>query len=206
MWRILGISLLSAAVLAFGGCGTSNALPPTSPQPQPTPAVGPVSITSISPSSAAPGNPDLTVTITGSNLDLRHTGSHQTNTVAVWSAGGVDTSLITTVVTGTQITAVVPASLLSKPITAQISVQKWYFADDTPFAVSNSLGFSVASASPNAPFISPPSATLGPKGSQQFTASIENSSSVAWNIEEGAIGGSISATGLYTPANAALST
>jgi hypothetical protein len=100
-------------------------------------------ISSISPPSAVSGSPDLTLTIAGSNLDLRHSGSNHTFTVAIWSANGTGTSLPTTVLSGTQLTAVVPAALLAKPVSALLSIQKSYFADDSPFAVSNTLSFVV---------------------------------------------------------------
>ncbi len=89
------------------------------------------------PASTVAGSLDLTVTIAGSNLDPRHAGSHQTNTVVVWSANGTDTMLPTTVISSAQLTAVVPAALLAKAAAARLFVQKWYFADDTPFATSN---------------------------------------------------------------------
>jgi len=107
---------------------------------------GAISITSISPNSVAAGSGDTTITATGSNLDLVHPGSHRTITDLVWSANGYQTSVTTNVLSGTQLTAVVPAALLSQPVKAQIFIQKWYFIDDTPFATSNSLAFTVTTA------------------------------------------------------------
>ena len=107
---------------------------------------GAMTISSISPTSATAGSGDTTLIVTGSNLDLVHSGGHQTTTVAVWSANGSQAaSLTTTVLSGTQLIAVVPAALLATPVTAQIFIQKWYFADDSPFATSNSLTFTVTS-------------------------------------------------------------
>jgi hypothetical protein len=138
------------------------------------------------------------LTMAGSNLDLRHAGTHQTNTVAVWSANGNDTMLPATVVSSTQLTAVVPAALLAKPVSARLFVQKWYFADDTPFAQSNNLGFTVTSAGNGAVSISPSTETLGPKSVRQFAFTIAgNNADAIWAIEEGASGGTISPGGLY---------
>ena len=168
-----------------------------------TPPPGKLLISSILPTSAVAGSPDLTLTIAGSSLDLRHPGGHQTNTAAVWSVNGKDTSLTTTVLSATQLAAVVPSTLLANPVTALLSIQKWYFADDTPFAVSNTLSFVVTAAASSITSVSPSSVTLGPKGTQQFVARVtSNSSPVTWSVQEGATGGSITSTGLYTvPAN-----
>jgi hypothetical protein len=157
-----------------------------------------LSITAISPSSAVVGRPDLTLTVAGTDLDFRHGGAHQTSTFAVWSTSGSQTVLSTTVLSASQLTAVVPATLLTKPVTVQISVQKVYFQDESPFMVSNSLGFSVTSAGPSLSSISPSAATIGLRGSQQFAGSFAASGAVAWSIEEGASGGSITSEGLYT--------
>ena len=48
--------------------------------------------------------------------------------------------------------------------------------------------------------ISPATATVGPGGAQQFTASVTGSSSAAviWSVQEGAAGGSVDQQGLYT--------
>jgi hypothetical protein len=149
MIRSTLIALIASSVLTMSGCGSGSFAQPPSSQPPPTPSA--LSISSLSPSSAMAGNPDLTLTITGSNLDLLHSGSHQTNTVAVWTANGTDTTLKTTVLGETQLTAAVPASLLVKPVAALLSVQKYYFADDSPFLVSNTLSF-IVSATPKETF------------------------------------------------------
>jgi hypothetical protein len=103
---------------------------------------GGMSISSISPSSVTAGSGDVTLTVTGTNLDLVHSGGHQTTTFMVWGSQ----NLTTTVLSGTQLTVIVPASLLTAPVTVQVFIQKWYFADDTPFATSNSLTFTVTTA------------------------------------------------------------
>ncbi|MGO9239910.1 MAG: IPT/TIG domain-containing protein [Bryobacteraceae bacterium] len=81
----------------------SNALPFTIIPPPPT-------ITSLNPSSAAAAGPAFTLTINGTN--------YVTGAVAYWNA----TALTTTYVSGTQITAAVPASLIAGVGSATITV------------------------------------------------------------------------------------
>jgi hypothetical protein len=196
----IAIILCVGSLVVFTGCGGSFTAqqqpPPTQPPTQPTPFGG-VSISAIVPGNVAVGSADLMLTIAGTNLDIRHSGTHQTSTVAVWSANGTDTVLSAIVISSTQLTAVAPAALLAKPVTASLAVQKWYFADDSPFAVSNSLTFEVtATASPT---VVPAAEILGPSGTRQFSAAgFEKDSRVGWSIEEGAVGGTITADGVYT--------
>nr|UXE44502.1 hypothetical protein Hi04_10k_c2476_00016 [uncultured bacterium] len=164
-----------------------------------TPPQGPFSISSLSPMDASAGSPDLTLTITGSNLDLRHAGTHQTNTDVVWSANGSDTQLSLIALSSTTITTKVPAALLAKSAKAGIHVEKWFFMDDTPFAVSNTLTFTVTSGGSGTAIVSPSTVTLGPRGTRQFAFMTEGSDANAdWVVEEGTAGGTITSTGLYT--------
>jgi IPT/TIG domain len=100
---------------------------------------GSVSISAISPVSTVAGSPDLTLTITGSNFATGNASSF--HSAVVWSVN--DTYLNATVVSDTQIIAVVPAALLINPIKAKISVEIWFFADSFPSGVSNSVDFTV---------------------------------------------------------------
>ena len=104
--------------------------------------VGKFSVSSISPASAIAGGSDLQLTVIGSNF----LNANLYNTVVLWSANGHDTFLPTAFVSGTQLTALIPAALLMKPITAKVSVQIYYFADDIPTSVSNSVSFAVVSS------------------------------------------------------------
>lgn len=190
-------------VVGQSGCGGGTAAQVSPPvQPQPPQPSSPVSIMSISPTGAVAGSPDLVLTVSGANLDLVHTGSHGTTTVLVWSEpANLNTPLVTTVLSSTELTAVVPAGLLAKPVKAVVLVQKYYFADDMPFAESNSLNFSVTSAlaSSTSTSVSPAVVTLGLGGAQQFVASINGARDDAtWTIKEGLDGGSITPGGLYT--------
>lgn len=200
--KLLGIlASFIVVTLTVSGCGggttavSSPSLP--APAPPPTPSVGRVKISSLSPSSAVSGSSDLTLTITGENLDITHTGSHPTITQAVWN----HTALNATVVSSTELTTVVPATLLAAPAQVQIFVQKWFFADESPFAVSNSLAFTVTHAA--APSVIPSADILGPNGTRQFVATgFVDNSAISWSIEEGQIGGAISSNGLYSaPSN-----
>ena len=190
-------------VLTLSGCagGASTAPPqqtPPSRTPTPSPSAGSISINSLSPNTATTASADLILTITGTNLDLLHTGSpQQTRTFAIWSMNGSQTSLNTTVVSSTQVTAVVPSALLAARASAEIAVQKWFKADDTPFAVSNSLAFTVTSSS--VPSVVPAAETLGVNGRRQFVAAgFVSNSGVNWSVEEGSAGGTINADGYYT--------
>jgi hypothetical protein len=201
MWRVIGMAVLTAVVVAISGCGGGAASvqppPPPTPTPTPTPSNASVTINSLSPSNAIAGSSDLILNITGTNLDLRHAGSHETRTFVIWSVNGGQTSLNTTLVSGTQLTAVVPSALLAAPESVQISVQKWFFADDSPFAVSNPLVFAVTFAS--AAKVVPTSDVLRTNGTRQFAATgLDDGSIITWSIEEGQTDGTITSNGFYT--------
>jgi hypothetical protein len=167
------------------------------------PPSGTISISSISPTSVAAGGSNLTLNITGSNFDIVHAGSHQTYTDVSWCSGRSNCKILqASVISPTQLTAIVTADLITAPAMVEVSVQKWYFMDDTPFATSNDLIF-VVSAGSTATIV-PSADTLGPNGTRQFTATVNGFSADArWEIQEGTVGGVITSTGLYTaPAHA----
>src|SRR5271167_181684 len=158
------------------------------------PSSGFASISSLSPSSAATGSPDLILTISGSNFD----GAGFIRSRAVWTLNGSLTELSTTFVSSNQLTAVVPATLMSIPLTAQVSVQHWDNMEGVADAVSNSLSFSVTTAT-SAVAISPTADTLGPNSVRQFVATISGpDAAVTWRLEEGEAGGSITSAGVYS--------
>lgn len=97
-------------------------------------------ISSISPTEAVAGSGDLTLIITGNNFMSDPRGFHS---VVAWST---DTWLETSVQDSMSLTAVVPATLLTQPTTAKVSVQTWFEADDTPKWTSNEFGFLVTAA------------------------------------------------------------
>lgn len=128
---------------------------------------------SITPVNAISGSPDLPLTITGSQAFSFTNATHKLNQV-VWSANGNDTQLPSTFVSGSQLTAIVPAPLLLTPVQAQVRVEIWDVQGDAPIAASSSVPFNVTapSASPTIDFISPANV---PAGSPDLTLSIAGS-------------------------------
>lgn len=135
--------VLAAAGVACGGRTQQPQLITSSPL-QPTPvATATATITSISPTSAASGSGALTVTIDGSNFVPNE---NHISTWAVWTAGTNDTTLLTTFISTTQLTAVVPASLLTAPGQAEVSVQvgdSMSASDGVIYPKSNAVTFTV---------------------------------------------------------------
>lgn len=195
MRGITGVAFMITMALAVSGCGGSrSALSPQLPQPPQPPSPSGASI-AISPTSAAAGSSDLILTITGSNFD----GAGVIRSRAVWSANGVITPLSTTFVSSSQLTAVIPAALLNKPVTAQVFVQLWDNIESVANATYGPVNFTVTIAGSAVTVISPTVVTLGPQGTQQFEVALDGKTAdAAWAIEEGANGGSITSTGLYT--------
>ena len=72
---------------------------------------GGTQISSISPTGAVAGSPDLTLTIMGSSFD----GTGVIRSRAVWVANGSTIPLSTTFVSDTLLTAVIPSALLTDP-------------------------------------------------------------------------------------------
>jgi hypothetical protein len=129
-----------------------------SPAPPPTPA-----ITSISPTSATATASGFTLTVNGTNFSAA--------SAVQWNTS----SLSTTFVSASQLTAAVPAGLLSTPGTAQITVV-------TTGVTSNALPFTVLPP-PAISSISPNSAAAG---SGAFTLTVNGSgfasdATVQWN-------------------------
>ena len=106
--------------------------------------------------------------------------------------------MATTFVDSTRLTALVPASLLTSPVTAGIVVQ---IGDPMDFFTqTNTVTFSVTSPVPAT--ISPSSDTVGPRAERQFVFAINgNTASATWMVQEGAAAGTISSGGLYTAPN-----
>jgi hypothetical protein len=136
MARMALSGLLIALLLVTLGCGTGSSVKPAQPILRSTTLL----ITSISPTSAAEGSPDLALTVMGSSF-LKNA---QFFTEAVWSANGTQTPLASTYINSTQLTAVIPAGLLKNSVSAQIFVQN-IDQDGTPRATSTTLSFNVTS-------------------------------------------------------------
>ena len=134
------------------GGGTSNAVTFTINNPVPT-------TTSINPACATAGGPQFTLTVTGTNFV-------STSTVR-W--GG--TSLATTFVSSTQLTATVPASLIATAGTASITV-----VNPTPGGgTSNAQTFTISAV----PTISSLNPTCTAAGGPQFTLAVNGTNFVS---------------------------
>ena len=107
------LACLCLSLIVALGCGTPPAPTPTQPQPQT------LRLSSILPANAEAGSSDLTLTLTGAVFP--NTESQVSN--VVWTdQQNTFVLLNTTFVSDTQLTAVVPAALLTSPKSAQIFV------------------------------------------------------------------------------------
>ncbi len=142
---LVGAAALLGASLTFQACGPADSSeigkPPNVHQPWPRgiPTGPRVSVTSLSPESATAGTGDLTLSITGSGfVQEGHIG-----TWVLWDSEGSPTSFLATTVNGkTELTALVPATLLTTPGIARLTVQSGDWMGDDP-AQSKSLQFSI---------------------------------------------------------------
>lgn len=108
--KTCGISLLRARLLcAVICCLGALALPAGLHAQNPVPFIN-----EATPFSVAPGGPSFTLTIRGAGF--------VSGSVAHWTVGATSTALTTTFSTVNKITAIVPASLIATPATAQITV------------------------------------------------------------------------------------
>ena len=126
----------SASVTVSAGNLVSNALPFTIAPPPPV-------IRSIAPSSVTAGSPATTLTVNGTGF----------LTGAVVSLNG--TALATTFVSGTQVTAIVPAILIAQPGSAQITLA------NPSGPASNAVALTIAVPTPTITSISPASVVAG---------------------------------------------
>src|ERR1051325_1359909 len=127
MFRLGTIALLTLVAIWEMGCGSpaSRSIPPTQSTngsgTTAAAAAAPV-ITSISPATVAEGSGDVTLTINGSKFENEFL--HQS--VAFWTTDSNlhdhGFMLLTTFVSSTQLTAVIPGALLQNPATVQIVV------------------------------------------------------------------------------------
>jgi hypothetical protein len=155
----------------------------------------PFAITSISPTSATVGSPDLSLTIRGSDFD----GTGVIRSQVLWSAGSSQTSLLTTFVSSNELTAIVPAALLNSAGKASISVQEFDHIEGVSENVTNSITFTVNRSTSSSALISPPSVTLGPSGRRQLEFLIDGAKADAtWSVEEGESGGTVTSSGIYS--------
>ena len=137
-------------LVGTGGCG-STSMSSSSPQ---SPNI------SISPTSAAVGSADVTLTVTGSAFS---NDPHNKSIVVFSVDAGSETVLSTTFISGAQLTAVVPANLMVNPVTADIFVLTGDPMGSGPFAKSDKVAFSVVTepAALTISSVSPASALAG---------------------------------------------
>lgn len=128
---------------------------------------------SISPTYATPGSADLTITITASNTFSLGGGGPWINKV-VWSANGIETELSTTLISSSQLTAIIPAALLTSAVQAELRVEVWDRIEGSLVATSSSVPFTVASTTPS-PSISSISPSEVVVGSPDVTITIDGS-------------------------------
>jgi len=131
-----------------------------------TPAPAPV-ISSLSPGSATAGNPGFTLTLTGSNFC---TDGNQ----VIWNTQRLTTNLTSST---TSVTAVVPASVLTTPGTAQVTLLSFCTQ-----STSNAVTFTINPA-PTLTSLSPPGVAAGGPG---FTLTLNGTNFAAgmlvvWN-------------------------
>jgi hypothetical protein len=138
----------------------------------------------ISPTTLDGGSPDTTLTVAGTNFTPQST---------VQLSGA---SLVTTFVSATQLTAVIPAAQLASAGILPVTVLSPSPGGGTSNAVSLTVVIVVA--------VSPTTQTLNVTQTQQFMATVTGSSNqaVAWSVNDIAGGnatvGTVTANGLYT--------
>ena len=160
------------------GCGGGSLRDRLSPVPKAN--------VSISPDNAISGGGDLTLTITGSQTFSFFSATHRFSQV-VWSANGSDTRLATSFVSGSELTAIVPATLLVSPVQSKVRVEIWDLQGDAPVATSSSVSFQVASTPAPAPSISSISPSAVSAGSPDVTITIDGGTSGATDTSFGVL-------------------
>lgn len=166
MLRLRSIILGSLLVWQIG-CGGSGP-PPSTPPKTPSPNI------SISPAKAIVGSSDLTITITGSQT-FSFAGGGSRFSKVVWSANGGETELSAIFVSGSHLTAIVPATLLTRPLQARLRVEIWDRQEGGLAAMSSSDPFSVTTVPAAAPSITSILPESVPAGSPDVTLTIMGS-------------------------------
>jgi hypothetical protein len=130
------------------GCGSASMSPPSPQSPN----------ISVSPTSAAVGSADVTLTVTGSAFS----NDPHNKSLVVFSVGS-ETVLPTSFISSSQLTAVVPANLMVNPVTADIFVETGDPIGSLPLAKSDKVVFSVVTepAALTISSVSPASALAG---------------------------------------------
>jgi IPT/TIG domain-containing protein len=167
---LLAFTVLFFVIWQLGCGGGPLKRPPNAEQ-----AVTPAANISISPGSAPVASPDLILTISGSKNFTFFNGGVRYSTV-VWSQGSIATPLLTTFISSSQLTAIVPALLLVSATTANVRVEIWDRIENTSIATSSSVPFQVRSSlAIPAPSIFSISPSTVAAGSPDVTITIDGS-------------------------------
>ena len=169
MVRVKSLLVGSLLVVWQFGCGAS----PRGPRPVESPSQNSQANISISPVYAAPGSADLTLTITASQTFSFGGGGPWINKV-LWSVNGSETELSATLISSSQLTAIVPAALLTSPVISELRVEVWDHIEGTLVAISSSVPFKVTSTTPS-PSISSISPSTVAASSPDVTITIAGS-------------------------------
>jgi len=138
---------------------------------------GPV-ITSLSPSSAIAGGSTFNLTVIGTNF-LSSGGIFTAGPVVQWNGS----PLVTSFVSGTQLTAIVPGTLITNIGTASITVQ------NPGGQVSNSATYAIAASSSPLTITAPPTLPTGAVGTlySQSLSAVGGTPPYSWSLVSGAL-------------------
>jgi hypothetical protein len=170
MLRMKSLFVGSLLVVWQLGCGGS---PPAGSRQGQSSSPNALANISISPINAIVGSGDLTLTITASQAFSFGGGGPRINKV-LWSVNGSETELFSSLVSRSQLTAILPAALLTSPVQAKLRVEVWDHIEGTLFARSDSIPFQVTSTTPS-PSISSISPSTVTAGSADLTITIDGS-------------------------------
>jgi hypothetical protein len=195
MLRLKSVLVGSLLVVWQLGCGGS---PQGGPHQVKSPSSNAQANISISPAYATPGSADLTITITASKTFSLAGGGPWINKV-VWSANGSETELSATLISSSQLTAILPAALLTSPVQVELRVEVWDRIEGTLVATSSSVPFQVTSTTPS-PSISSISPSTVAAGSPNMTITIDGSNfghygHFVWSTAFWSINGNLHDTG-----------
>lgn len=183
--RIPRLAFVSLVLWQFG-CGGGAASRTLNSGTPGTPSAN----ISVSPGSATVGSPDLALTVASKTFTFLDT-SHKFTQV-LWSQAGVDTPLATTFVSGSQVTAILPASFMLSALAGTVRVELWDKQGDAPLATSSSVPFQVTSTPTTpTPSISSISPSTIAAGSSDVTIRIDG-------LDFGHFGHFVSSTAFWT--------
>ncbi|HEY3743112.1 MAG TPA: IPT/TIG domain-containing protein, partial [Bryobacteraceae bacterium] len=123
----------TAQVAVVNGTQASNALPLT--------ILTPLTLTSLNPSIVAAGSPQYTLTVNGTGFDM--------STVITWTNGQTLTNLTTTFVSATQLTAIVPAALVTQVGSASVGATDSHSRQAAPLTETIASGVTITNLNPS---------------------------------------------------------